>query len=198
MNKQDEDIKKLSAEIARRIKALRTSKGLSLENMAQKTGFAQSYLSQIENLKREPPISTLSKIARALGEDIIYLITGETNHRKAEKFTIVRSDERKFAVRSSGKGGYTYQSITYKKKDRRMDGYIFTAEFEFPDEPTQHEGQELAFMLEGSKEMIYDGEKYIINKGDCIYYDSNRPHYSRSIGDKPAEFLVVFLPDLEK
>lgn len=198
MDKKDDDIKKLGADIAQRIKALRTSRGLSLEKMAQKTGFAQSYLSQIENLKRDPPISTLSKIARALGEDIIYLLTGETNRKKAEKFTIVRSHERKFAVRSSGKGGYTYQSITYKKKDRRMDGYIFTAEFEFPDDPTQHEGQELAFMLEGSKEMIYDGKRYIVNKGDCIYYDSNRPHYSRSIGDKRAEFLVVFLPDLEK
>jgi transcriptional regulator with XRE-family HTH domain len=198
MNKQDDDIKKLSAEIADRIKALRKSKGLSLEKMAQKTGFAQSYLSQIENLKREPPISTISRIARALDEDVVYLITGEKNHRKAQKFTIVRSDERKLAVRSSGKGGYTYQSITYKKKDRRMDGYIFTAKSEFPDEPTQSEGQELAFMLEGSKEMVYDGEKYIINKGDCIYYDSDRPHYSRSIGDKPAEFLVVFLPDNEK
>jgi transcriptional regulator with XRE-family HTH domain len=198
MNKQDDDIKKLNAEIAKRIKTLRKTKGLSLENVAQKTGFAQSYLSQIENLKREPPISTLSRIARALGEDIIYLITGEVNHRKAENFTIVRPDERKIAVRHSGKGGYTYQSITYKKKDRRMDGYIFSAEFEFPDEPTQHEGQELAYMLEGSKEMVYDGKKFIINKGDCIYYDSNRPHYSRSIGDKRAEFLVVFLPDLEK
>ena len=110
----------------------------------------------------------------------------------------MRPDERKFAVRASGKGGYTYHAITYKKKDRRMDGYIFTAEFEFPDEPTQHKGEELAFMLEGSKEMIYDGKKYIINEGDCIYYDSNRPHCSRSIGDKPAKFLVVFLNDLEK
>ena len=122
MKKRDEYTKKLTAEIAQRIKSLRKSKRLSLEKMAQKTGFAQSYLSQIENLKRDPPISTLSKIARALEEDIIYLITGEINHRKAESFTIVKPHERKFAVRSSGKGGYTYQSITYKKKDRRMDG----------------------------------------------------------------------------
>jgi len=197
MNKKDDNVKKLSAEIAKRIKGLRTSKGLSLKKMSQKTGFAQSYLSQIENLKREPPISTLSIIAKALEEDIVFILTGETNNSESEKFTIVRADERKLASRASGRGGYTYESITYKKKDRRMDGYVLTAEFEFPDMPSQHDGQELAFMLEGSKEMIYDGKKYIMNKGDCIYFDSNRPHYSRSIGDKRAEFLVIHLLDSE-
>lgn len=160
--------------------------------MAEKTGYTKSYLSHIENIKRDPPISTLAKIAHALDEDVIFLITGEPREAKPKKFTIVKPHERKFAMRSSGNGGYKYWSVTHKKKDRLMDAYIFTAEFDFPDEPANHEGQELVFMLEGTKEMVYDGERYIIEEGDCLCYDSNRPHCSRSIGDKPAKFLLVF------
>ena len=192
MSKHDDIGKELHAEIASRIKSLRKSMGLNLEQMAGKTGYTKSYLSHIENLQREPPISTLAKIAHALDVDVAFLITGERRKAKAEKFTIVKPYERKFAMRSSGKGGYKYWSVTHKKENRLMDGYIFTAEFEFPDEPANHEGQELALMLEGTKEMIYDGKKYIVEKGDCLYYDSDRPHCSRSIGEKPAEFLLVF------
>lgn len=63
--------------IGQRIRALRQAKGLTLDELARRTGFAKSYLSQIENLKREPPISTLTKIAFVLGVDIFFLISGE-------------------------------------------------------------------------------------------------------------------------
>ena len=62
--------------IGRRIQYIRKDKGLSLNDIAVKTGFTKSYISQIENLKREPPISTLSKIAYVLDVDLTFLING--------------------------------------------------------------------------------------------------------------------------
>lgn len=187
----DERVRSINSAIAKRIKELRLKKGLTLQELAEKTGFAKSYLSQIENLKREPPISTLTKIAYALGEDIIFLITGERIDEE-ERFMIVRAHERRRVIRPGGSPDYIYESITYKKRNRLMDGYILTAGFEFPSNPLVHEGEELVFMLEGKQEVIYDGKSYIVEEGDCFYFDSTRPHYSRSIGPKPAKFLVVF------
>lgn len=50
----------------------------------------------------------------------------------------------------------------------------------------------MTLMLEGKQEFVYDGKSYIVEEGDCYLFDSSKPHYSRSIGDKPARFLVVF------
>jgi mannose-6-phosphate isomerase-like protein (cupin superfamily) len=72
-----------------------------------------------------------------------------------------------------------------------MDGYIVTVGPKFPPEPLVHEGQELAFVLEGSQEFVYDGRSYIFDKGDCFYFDSNKPHSARSVGENPAKVLVV-------
>ena len=47
-------------------------------------------------------------------------------------------------------------------------------------------------VLEGETEFFYDGQIYNIKAGDSYYFDSNRPHHSRSIGDSPAKLLVVF------
>ncbi|RLD93510.1 MAG: hypothetical protein DRI93_05190 [Aquificota bacterium] len=192
MNLPDQRAKSINAAIARRIKELRRKKGLTLQQLAEKTGFAKSYLSQIENLRREPPISTLTKIAYALGEDVLFLITGEKLDEEEERFVIVRPYERRSVIRPGGSPDYIYESITYKKRNRLMDGYILTAGFEFPPNPMLHEGEELVFMLEGKQEVVYDGKSYIVEEGDCFYFDSTKPHYSRSIGPKPAKFLVVF------
>ncbi len=192
MEKTDKEAKKIGENIALRIKDLRQKKHISLAALSEKTGFAKSYLSQIENFKREPPISTLTKIAYAFGVDVMLLISGESSKEIDQGFTVVRPDERKTVIRPGGGIEYTYQSLNYKKKNRWMDAYLLTSGFEFPPEPMVHEGQEVTFMLEGKQEFVYDGKHYIVEEGDCFYFDSNRPHYSRSIGDKPAKFLVVF------
>ncbi len=165
---------------------------MTLDDLARKTGFAKSYLSQIENLKREPPISTLAKIAYVLNVDVFYLLSGEVRQEENQHFSLVRVPERRIIPRPFGKFGYVYESITYKKADRLLDGFVVTTGFEFPTEPMTHEGQELVYVLEGRQEFFYDGTIYEVAEGDCYCYDSNKPHYSRSTGDKPGKVLVVF------
>jgi quercetin dioxygenase-like cupin family protein len=64
--------------------------------------------------------------------------------------------------------------------------------FEFPPEPFVHEGQELVYGLEGTHEFVYDGKTYLLEEGDCYYFDSNKPHFGRSVGEKLGKVLVVF------
>jgi transcriptional regulator with XRE-family HTH domain len=179
------------AEIGSRIRYVRNNKGMSLDVLAKKTGFAKSYLSQIENLKKEPPIRALSKIAFALGVDIIFLLTGDTRDANAQKFSIVRKDERQSTQGPYGSRGYLYDSLNYNKLDRIMDAYVITIGPRLPPEPFVHEGQEVVYVLDGVQEFIYDGQTYILEEGDCICFDSDRPHYSRTMGEKSGRVLVV-------
>jgi transcriptional regulator with XRE-family HTH domain len=192
MRTPEEKARDFCTAIGQRIRSIRQDKRMTLDEMALKTGFAKSYLSQIETLKREPPISTLAKIAYVLGVDIFFLLTGEVQQEAEQHIAIVKPLERKTVPRPFERFGYVYESINYKKADRLMDAYIVTTGFEFPPEPMAHEGQELVYVLEGRQEFFYDGEVYLVEKGDCYYYDSNRPHYSRSVGKKPGKLLVVF------
>ena len=192
MGTPEEDARKICSAIGQRIKSIRIKRNLTLDQLSAKTGFAKSYLSQIENLKREPPISTLTKIAYMLEIDAFFLLTGETRQDDQQGIAIVRPSERRSAARAFGKFGYLYESVSHKKADRLMDGYVVTTGFEFPPEPLTHEGQELVYVLEGRQEFFYNGKVYEVSAGDCIYLDSSKPHYSRSIGDRPGKVLVVF------
>jgi transcriptional regulator with XRE-family HTH domain len=178
--------------IVDKIKLVRSEKGLSLQDIADKTGFTKSYLSQIENLKREPPISTLAKIAYALDVDPAFLIRFESPASEIPRLTIVKKGEGKTSDVHYTDKQCLYESITYNKPDRIMDGYIVTMKPGFVSKPFSHEGQEIVYVLEGTHEFIHDGKTYVLEEGDSYFFDSNRPHYVRMLGDKPGKVLVVF------
>jgi transcriptional regulator with XRE-family HTH domain len=179
-------------DIANKIRHLRRERKLSMGALAQKAGFTKSYLSQIENLKREPTIGTLVAIAHALGVNVFSLIGGEKLPEEEEAPAIVRARDRRRVAIPSKATNIIYESINYKKKDRLMDAYILTPAAEFSDKPMAHEGQELLFVLEGQEEFVYNGKSYFLEEGDCCYFDSGAPHYGRSVGEKQSRILVVF------
>lgn len=178
-------------EIGARIRSLRHLKNISLDVLSKKTGFAKSYLSEIETVKKEPPIRALSKIAFALEVDFLFLLTGERRNGDTEKISIVRKGERQVIQGPYGSRGYLYESLNYMKGDRIMDAYVVTIGPEFPPEPFQHGGQEVVYVLEGKHELSYGDETYFLEDGDCLCFDSDRPHYSRTVGDRPGKLLVV-------
>jgi transcriptional regulator with XRE-family HTH domain len=192
MRTPEESAREICTAIGHRIRSIRKKRKLTLDQLSVKTGFAKSYLSQIENLKREPPISTLTKIAYLLEIDVFYLLTGEIRQEDQQGVAIVKPSKRKAVARAFGNLGYIYESVSHEYADRLMDGYVVTMGFEFPPEPLTHEGQELIYVLEGRAEFFYNGKVYEVGEGDCIYLDSTKPHYSRSIGGRPGKVLVVF------
>lgn len=53
--------------MAGQIKMLRERRGMTQEQLAQKSGIGRSHLARLETGKQDPTLSTLEKIAAALG-----------------------------------------------------------------------------------------------------------------------------------
>jgi transcriptional regulator with XRE-family HTH domain len=68
------DMRRLVGENLRRE---RLAAGLTQEQLAEKSGFSQQYLSETENGKRNPSIVTLYEIATALGVPCVRLVQNE-------------------------------------------------------------------------------------------------------------------------
>jgi len=192
MDKSKRETEYIWKQISYKIKYLRHKNGLSVEALAKKAGFTKSYLSQIENLKREPTIGALTKIARALKVNFFFLVNGEKPMEEEESFVVVKRQDRRALTSPSRLANTIYESINQKKKDRLMDAYIVTTGFEFTAEPMAHEGEELIFIIEGKQEFVYNGKSQILEEGDCCYFDSSKMHYARSLGERKSKALIVF------
>ena len=60
--------------MAARLKALRERRGLTQEQLAEKSGVGRSHLARLETGKQDPTLSTLEKLAKALKVDVAKLL----------------------------------------------------------------------------------------------------------------------------
>ena len=109
--------------IVSRIKELRSQQGLSVYALAKKTGFTKGYLSHIENLRREPTVGTLLRIANALGVNISYLIDGDNSEEEEASIVVIRRQERQTIDNPSASDATVHESINHKMK-KQVDGRI--------------------------------------------------------------------------
>ncbi|XOT94490.1 helix-turn-helix domain-containing protein, partial [Alcaligenes pakistanensis] len=58
------------AAVCKRLRELRREHRLTLDTLAERSGFTKGYLSKIENGNKAPPIGTFARIARAMGVDL--------------------------------------------------------------------------------------------------------------------------------
>src|SRR4030042_4632480 len=142
--------------VGKKLMALREQKSLSLKELADLTGLSAALLSQMENHLVSPSLGTMIKLAKALGVQVGDFL-GET---EGEPFAIVRKDERKtvsrFASKEGVKYGYSYESLGFEKKNRRMEPFIVTLEPATVKaaKTSVHDGEEFIFVLEGEREVI--------------------------------------------
>ena len=183
----------VESEIGRRIKASRINRRFTLEQLARQTGFTKGYLSRIEKSEKSPPLSTLGIIARVLGITISFLV-GEEEQKTS--FGIVKKGERPLIARKGTAFEYSYEAVAHTFPNKKMEPFILTLPLK-PKKKTivQHEGEELLFVLEGTMKFLHGNREYIVEEGDCIYFDSGLPHFGESVGRKEAKcFMVIYTP----
>lgn len=175
--------------IGARIRFMRQQRGMTLDQLAEKTSLTKSFLSKIERGISVPSIATALKVAASFGVSVGQLLGEEQGN---ESLCVVRKNERKPFMRDGSASGYNYEMVAAPKRFKSMEPFIMRPPFEFEnDQFFEHVGEEFIFVLSGSIRFELLNRRIVLNSGDAIYFDSHLPHRSRSLGKKAAETLVV-------
>ena len=182
----------MSLSVGARVKAVRENKALSLQDVAQRTGFSESNIAQIEAGEVLPPLGDLVKLARALEMKMGYLLA----QGESKPYTLVRKAHRKkvsrYGQQKTIRYGYSYESLAPEKRERNMEPFLVTLEPTSQDEPpSTHDGEEFIFVLEGEIEVLLGENRELLAPEDSIYYDSSLPHRVRALGDQNARIVAV-------
>ncbi|MDD3088363.1 MAG: XRE family transcriptional regulator [Candidatus Omnitrophica bacterium] len=173
------------------IKRAREEIGLTLRGLAEKLGMSASFLSQVENGKASPSLSSLKNISDALNITVSKLIEGG---QPVEDSPIVKANERKY-LNEAGKGINLYL-LTSRDPNKQMEPLLFKLKegATSGDTSYRHFGQEFVLVLRGAIEITLNETSYILRKGDSIYFNSSVPHSFRNIGKEEAEAVWVVTP----
>ena len=179
--------------LAQRIREIRRKRGMTLEQLAERTQLTQSVLSKVENFRVTPSLPALSRIAGALGVTMADLVTGIG---EKPRLVIVPSADRHVVERDRPRSDIVYYSLAACHHAKLMEPLLLDVP---PGEPRKealpHEGEEFIMVMKGTVELEYGGQRHRLSQGDCAYLDAAEPHRLINPGKTNASVLCVFSGD---
>jgi len=170
-------------EISGKIKVLRKQHKMTLKDLSEKTGFSVSFLSQVENGTSSLAITSLKKIADALGTPMIYFFQEYEEH----KYHVKEKEHKEFKMEGSLS---EFIRVSGDFPNRTMETLIVTIKPETVHcESMTHPGEEFIYVLEGAVIVTLEDIEYLVEAGDSMHYPSTIPHFWRNPLKKESRLL---------
>ena len=177
-------------EIASRIKELRIITGLTVSDMASRTGMSVEEYEQCEAGNRNLSIAFLYHCTLSFGVDMGDILEGKSP--KLRSYALTRKGEGQRIEEAHNMIGYNLASgfrnrialPLYMKMNYREGAEI---------ELVTHEGQECDIVIKGQMKIQIGDHTEVLNPGDTIYYDSGTPHGMMAVGGEDCAFYAIVL-----
>ena len=186
--------------IGDKIKGLRESKFLSVDDMVERTGLDIAQITRIESNEELPSLAPLIKIARVLGVRLGTFLDDQQELGPVVCRKDDRTDDKGISFSNNARTVHknmSYYALSQDKSGRHMEPFLIDvmpakdADFDF----SSHEGEEFIFVMEGIIEINYGQDTYLLEEGDSIYYDSIVAHHVHAGNGSPAKILgVIYTP----
>ncbi len=170
--------------------------GLSLRDLAERSGVSAPMLSQVERGETSPTLAVAGRIASGLDLTLSQLLRLD----EAQHVVVVPAGE----GRTRTRGGHRVEELTPPLPGQRADvsRHVLDpgAATGGPADPPMHEpgARETALILKGSLTLVVDEEDRDLAEGDSVTFDADLPHHFENRSKAPTEFVAVVAAGLRR
>jgi transcriptional regulator with XRE-family HTH domain len=176
--------------IAKRVREYRTQLGLTVEQLADRSGISKGMLSKIENAQASPSLGTLVKLASAIAVPLTSLFRGLEEEHDA---LLVRAGQGVEIVRKGTRVGHRYFLLgAMRGAHKVMEPMLVHLDEDSEVFPLfQHPGIEFIYMLRGVIEYGFGADRYELRPGDTLQFEGEVVHGPTNLIELPITFLSV-------
>ncbi len=188
----------LPEKVSRRIGDYMKQKEISFSELSVRTGLNESFLHSVIKENAYPSLGPLQKIARALGVRLGTFLDDQMSRDPLLIRLSERTEEMRMTPSTDSLVTSRYYSLGRGKADRHMEPFFIEM---LPVDQTEkalssHEGEEFIVVTSGKVELIYGKQRFELEAGDSIYYNSVVPHWVGCSGAEPAHmYAVLYFPE---
>ena len=179
----------LDIAIGTRLRNLRITRSLTLDELALASGVSRAMISRIERAEASPTAALLARLCAALGLSLSAFFAEEGSAASP----LVRRDEQQ--VWRDPETGYLRRSVSPPGSDAQVDIIEVTfpagARVSFPPHAASRGMTQHIWLFEGLLEMTTADAVHRLHPGDCLHMPVGDGHVFHNPGDGPARYCVV-------
>lgn len=185
------ELAEVVSSIGPKIRELRDLRGLSLQQLSDRSDVSPAAIHKVEQGNMVPTITTLLKLAAALDRPVAYFVDEE--EAPPTSFVVTRTKERKDVYTSHS--GIDLEGISGPYGQYFVAAAIAEVEpgASSGDKPLRHPGEELIFVLAGSLSIEVDGHSVRLSVGDSVHFHTDRDHRWSNPTKRPAKAVWMAL-----
>ncbi len=176
--------------IGKKVRELRTERGLSVRTLAARAGFSPSFISQMESDAVSPSIASLEKVAEELGVSLGQFFSSI----EAAPREVIRGGER--PEYESGWSRSTVELLADPAPGRKLSAVEITVE------PGGASGKHTAFGVQEAVVLVLSGELVVrlgeqemeLYEGDAVYVSEGTGFAWENAGTGEAALVMVAAP----
>jgi len=172
-----------------RVHALREARGLSLRDLAERSGVSAPMLSQVERGDTSPTIAVAAKIAAGLGLSLSQLLRLDEGQHVAVR----RRDDRQVLRRDGHRVEHLSPELPGQRAAISLHALRAGARTGTAGDPPLHDSgsRETVVVQTGGLTLVLDGQRYELADGDSVTFDADLSHHFENPGKIETTFLAV-------
>ncbi|WP_166350662.1 helix-turn-helix domain-containing protein [Phytoactinopolyspora limicola] len=174
--------------IGDRLRTLRQHRSLTLRQVADETGLSAALLSQIENGRTDPSVTTLRKLAKVFDAELASLF----HEPDAPPVHVSRPGQRFRMVAPAGL--VTYERVTPGRGDLEVLHADLAPGDTSAEVPWSHPSTECVYVLAGEIRVEVGDQVQQVRAHEAVTFDSRQPHRYVNDSDDVASILVMVTP----
>jgi len=184
MADQNDSVDEATINVARQIRVLRKRRNLSQRALAEASGLSRNTLSLLERGQTSPTVSTLKRLAIALGVDInAFFNTSDDEsivYTKAERRLNLQLAQGLMADLGVGMHDQLVTPLILKLNPGARSGPALS-----------HDGQDFVYCLNGEVLYTVNGKAFVLEPGDSLFFDGHLLHRFQNTVTEVSEVLII-------
>jgi transcriptional regulator with XRE-family HTH domain len=186
-----DDVSTIVSGIGPKVRRLRKEAGLSLAQLAEMSRVSAAAIHKIEQSGMTPTITTLLKVAGALGRPVSFFVDEEEVSSDPTAYTPSAEQRRILTSHTgidlAGVSGPYGRFLLAGARATVLPGASSG------DTPLEHPGEELVYVLDGQLEFEVNTRTFLLKTGDALHFRTVQPHAWRNPGKRDAVALWMAL-----
>lgn len=171
--------------VGQRVRGLRTTQGLTVQQLADRAGVSRRLLTQIEHGQANPSLVTITRVARQLGTETTALLEDGS-----DAAVHVYADGEQVQVWSSPAGSSAHLlAATSPTRSADLWRWELAPGDSYEGQADPARSQELFHVLSGTLTLVADGQEHRISAGASARLDSDRAYTYRNDGRGRCVFV---------